>query len=79
MNGNKYENIKLSIDSSNSYLRALKFLSNFSSKRRTKDKKTNEQTKQKHRLCVVSQVFNVLPKAISRPRKQRISGFFTRF
>ena len=48
MNGNKYENIKLSIDSSTSYLRALKFLSNFSSKRRTKDKKTNEQTKQKH-------------------------------
>ena len=48
MNGNKYENIKLSIDSSNSYLRASKFLSNSSSKRRTKNKKTNEQTKQKH-------------------------------
>ena len=48
MNGNNYENIKLSRDSSNSYLRALKFLSNISSKRRTKDKKTNEQTKQKH-------------------------------
>ena len=47
MNGNKYENIKLSIDSSNSYLRALKFLSNFSSKRRTKNKKkqTNKQNK----------------------------------
>ena len=48
MNGNKYENIKLSIDSSNSYLRASKFLSNSSSKRPTKNKKTNEQTKQKH-------------------------------
>ena len=73
MNGNKYENIKLSIDSSNSYLRALKFLSNFSSKRRTILKFDI------HRLCVVSQVFNALPKAISRPRKQRISGFFTRY
>ena len=40
MNGNKYENIKLSIDSSNSYLRALNV--------EQKNKKTNEQTKQKH-------------------------------
>ena len=47
MNGNKYENIKLSIDSSNSYLRALKFLSNFSSKRRTKNKKNKRTNKTK--------------------------------
>ena len=47
MNGNKYENIKLSIDSSNSYLRASKFLSNSSSKRRTKNKKNKRTNKTK--------------------------------
>ena len=46
MNGNKYENIKLSRDSSNSYLRALKFLSNFQVNVEQKIKKqTNKQNK----------------------------------
>ena len=76
MNGNKYEKIQLSIDSCNSYLGALTFLSNSfkkSSSKRWKWQNTEEIPKfDIHQLCVILQVFT-----ISRPRKQRISGFLS--
>ena len=62
MNGNKYENIQLSIDSCNSYLGALTFLSNSLKKlssKRWKSQNTEEIPKLDiHRLCVILQVFD---------------------
>ena len=62
MNGNKYENIQLSIDSCNSYLGALTFLSNSfkkSSSKRWKWQNTEEIPKfDIHQLCVILQVFD---------------------
>ena len=62
MNGNKYENIQLSIGSCNSYLGALIFLSNSLKKlssKKWKSQNTEEIPKLDiHRLFVILQVFD---------------------
>ena len=62
MNGNKYENIQLSIGSCNSYLGALTFLSNSLKKlssKKWKSQNTEEIPKLDiHRLFVILQVFD---------------------
>ena len=83
MNGNKYENIQLSIGSCNSYLGALTFLSN-SLKKLSSKKWKSQNTEEIPKLDIHSIICNItsvwyLVNAMSRPRKQRILGIYIYF